>query len=359
MSLETDLFKRMECDKTALKKFGFVKKKNQLIYETSLVKDDMKVEVIVDENGTVSGKVIDPFSQDEYIAVHLPNQKGNYVAEIRSEYLQVLEQIAKACFHPVPFIFSQTNRINHLIQEKYHVAVSFPFTKYPHIGAWYHPENHKWFALAQNVDRSLFLSEKGECEIINVKIREDRMADLLERNGIFRAYHMSKKSWISILLDETLDDDMIMALIAESYQLSSGGSVRNGIKKWIIPANPDYFDLDHAFRQADEIHWKQTAKMMIGDLVYIYYGAPYSQIRYLCRVTAIDIPADYNGKVRIKKMMKIKKLYQYQDDQIDRKVLRKYGVVSVRGPRFIPQALVEEIEELYPDSRNITKEKIK
>ena len=359
MSLETDLFKRMECDRTKMKKFGFVKKENQYLYQTVLATDEMNVEVVIDEKGTVSGKVIDPFSQEEYIAVHLPNQKGSYVSQIRSEYLQVLEQIAKSCFHPVPFVFPQSNRISHLIAEKYHIKVEFHFQKYPHIGAWYHPENRKWFALAQVLDRSTFLMEKGECEVLNLKILEDKIPLLLEKEGIYEAYHMAKKSWVSVMMDETLDDETVMDLVEESYQLTAGGILRHGIKEWIIPANPNYFDLDHAFEQRDEIHWKQTAKMMIGDLVYIYYGAPYSQIRYLCRVTAIDIPADIEGKVRIRKMMKIKKLYYYDHDKISRSVLRKFGVVSVRGPRFIPPELAAEIQTLYPDSIHMTKEKIK
>lgn len=350
MSLETDLFKRMECDEAKLQKYGFQKQGSEYCYETVLKTDEMKAVVYVSEKGTVAGKVIDPFSNEEYIAVHLPRQKGAYVSQIRSEYLEVLADVAQKCFHPVPFIYPQTNRINALICQKYHMKCSFPFTKYPHIGAYYHPQNQKWFGLVQCVDRTVFQKEQGECEILNLKADQTEMEEQLKRQGIYPGYHMSKKAWISVILDETFADDEIMKLVEESFQLTLGGSARNGIKKWIIPANPAYFDLDHAFRQTDEIHWKQTAKMMVGDMVYIYYGAPYSEIRYLCRVTAVNIPADYHGKVTIKKMMKIKKLYRYEGGQINRKVLKKYGIVSVRGQRYIPEDLIIEIERLYPKS---------
>lgn len=357
MTLEMDLLKRMECDPKKLIKYGFIKQGKIYQYETVLPVDEMKAVIQIDEKGNASGKVIDPFSQDEYIAVHLPMQKGTYVAKVRSAYLAVWEDIAKKCFHKVPFIYPQTNRINTMIQKKYHISCEFPFSKYPHIGAYYHPDNHKWFGLVQCIDRSVFQKEKGEIEILNLKSTPERMEELLQKPSIFEGYHMSKKSWISIILDDTMEDDAVMDLVAESYQLSQGGSVRHGIKKWIIPANPSYFDLDHAFTQRDVIFWKQTAKMQIGDIVYMYYGAPYSEIRYLCRVTAIDIPADIDGKVRIKKMMKIQKLYQYKGGKIDRKVLQKHDVVSVRGPRFIPEDLIEEINALYPECAEIEKRK--
>lgn len=349
MSLESDLFKRMECDFTRLKKFGFVKHGHTYIYQTELASDDMTAVLEVDEKGQVSGRVLDAFGE-EYIAIHLSNQKGSYTSKIRTEYLAVLQKAAKACFHPVPFLQPQANRISHLIKEKYHVAVEFPFHKYPHIGAWYHPENRKWFGLVLAVDGTAVGQEKGEIEILNLKCDSGRLAEYLQIKGIHESYHMSKKSWISIMLDDTLTDEEIMTHVEESYQLTLGGSVRHGVKQWIIPANPAYFDIDHAFAQTDTIHWKQTAKMQIGDLVYLYYGAPYSEIRYLCRVTAVDIPADIDGRVRIKKMMKIQRLYFYKDDLINRRVLKKYGVVSVRGPRFIPEGLMKEIERLYPDS---------
>lgn len=36
-------------------------------------------------------------------------------------------------------------------------------------------------------------------------------------NGIYPSYHLSKKSWISIILDDTLSDKEIMNLVDLSY----------------------------------------------------------------------------------------------------------------------------------------------
>ena len=52
-------------------------------------------------------------------------------------------------------------------------------------------------------------------EILNVKLDKDKIQNLLKIKGFYSAYHMNKKSWITMILDETLDDNTIMELIDE------------------------------------------------------------------------------------------------------------------------------------------------
>ena len=41
--------------------------------------------------------------------------------------------------------------------------------------------------------------------------------ELINIDGFYKAYHMNKKSWISIILDNTLDNEIIYSLIDQSY----------------------------------------------------------------------------------------------------------------------------------------------
>ena len=56
-------------------------------------------------------------------------------------------------------------------------------------------------------------------EIINVKINPSCLDELLNINGIYEAYHMNKKNWVTIILDNTLDDNLVFNLIDNSYNL--------------------------------------------------------------------------------------------------------------------------------------------
>lgn len=58
----------------------------------------------------------------------------------------------------------------------------------------------------------------GEVEVINVKADKARVSALLSRPGYYPAYHMNKKSWVSVILDDTLPDGEIQELIRDSYE---------------------------------------------------------------------------------------------------------------------------------------------
>lgn len=54
-------------------------------------------------------------------------------------------------------------------------------------------------------------------DILNVKLDKDKIIELLKRNGFCKAYHMNKKNWITIYLDNSISDEEIMDYIEESH----------------------------------------------------------------------------------------------------------------------------------------------
>lgn len=118
-------------------------------------------------------------------------------------------------------------------------------------------------------------------------------------------------------------------------------------KEWIIPSNPKYYDIIHAFDNADAIDWKQGAGIKKGDTVFMYVGAPVSAILYKCMVTETNIPYQYQDKnLTITALMKIKLLRRYEPDRFTFDVLKsEYGIYAVRGPRGVPTSLSEALEK--------------
>ena len=54
-------------------------------------------------------------------------------------------------------------------------------------------------------------------EVINVKVDSSKIGEILSIKGYYPAFHMNKKCWVSIILDETLPDTEIQRRIADSY----------------------------------------------------------------------------------------------------------------------------------------------
>ena len=56
-------------------------------------------------------------------------------------------------------------------------------------------------------------------EVINLRAPKDEVPELLKLKHIYPAYHMNKKSWITIVLDGSCTLEEIFARIDKSYEL--------------------------------------------------------------------------------------------------------------------------------------------
>lgn len=65
---------------------------------------------------------------------------------------------------------------------------------------------------------------------------------------------------------------------------------RDVVKKWMIPANSKYFDLDGCFNKLGYVYWRQHYNFQTGDIIYIYVASPESAVRYKCIVEGHDLP---------------------------------------------------------------------
>ena len=71
----------------------------------------------------------------------------------------------------------------------------------------------------------LGLSDSAYADVLNVKLTLEMFGYFTEKDGVFPAYHMSKKHWVSILL-ERADDDTVKILTNASYDVT-----RSKVKK--------------------------------------------------------------------------------------------------------------------------------
>ena len=185
----------------------------------------------------------------------------------------------------------------------------------------------------------------GNKGIVDVKIDDLMLRDiLLKQEGYYPGYHMNKAGWITIALDGTVPFDEVCRMIDASFEITASFKKKQKFrqpKEWIVPANPKYYDIVHAFDNADEIDWKQEAGIIKGDTVFMYVGAPVSAILYKCRVTEADIPYEYEDKnLRITALIKIKLQKRYEPGKFTFDELKsEYGIYAVRGPRGIPNSL--------------------
>ncbi len=122
------------------------------------------------------------------------------------------------------FASDQSNRITDLIAKEYGVAPDFPWSSedYGTAGVVRHSDTGKWFGLIMNIKRKSLAGETSEelVDVINLKIAEEDGEILRSEDGIYPAFHMNHRLWISAVLDDTLSDERVMELIGESFRLT-------------------------------------------------------------------------------------------------------------------------------------------
>ena len=353
------VFSRSRPDFTRMESAGFRKEGGVFHYAEVLPGEQFRAELDVAEDGRVTGRVIDLDTGEEYLPIRIEGQTGSFVGQVREDYRVLLERIRDACFIPVSFICDQSNRIEGRIHREYGVTAEFPWEKYPGNGTFKCRENGKWFAAILTVEYGKLDGAAGAhnedeiVEAVNLKADPDEIPALTKRQGIFPAWHMNKKHWISVILDGTVPDEAIMERIHESHALASKGKGSTagspGMRApgvWMIPSNPAYYDVDAGFRGGGgEIEWHQHTKVKAGDEVYIYSSAPNSAILFRCEVVASDLP--YRGMFReskgYTKSMRIRLIEKYPPDKYPLAFIKAHGGSAVRSARAMPAELYEAI----------------
>lgn len=222
MSIESNIFGKAHVDFTRLKSYGFVKSSDIWVFERLFMEKNFKAVVKVDEQGTFKGDVYEIATDDIYLPLRVSSMEG-FALEVRQEYERILQDICYNCCNINQFIFPQANRICKAIKMKYNDNPCFPFDNYSGCGVFKNPTNGKWYALIMNIGYSKIDKNKsGNIEVLNIKLNNEKIKDLLQQGGFYPAYHMNKKNWITIVLDNLLEDKLIINLIDESHDFTLG-----------------------------------------------------------------------------------------------------------------------------------------
>ena len=214
-----EIFKAYQFNSKKAKEYGFIENQGVWTYSSTILQGDFLMMVTV-EDGDLSFQVYDQETGELYPQVHMESMRGTFVGSVREACLEVLYSIRKACFEVQEFLCPQTKRIMTFVQEKYGNQLEYLWEKSPDTAVLRHEDNQKWYAILMRIpwDR-LDKGREGLVEAVNLK--HDQVADLLSQDGIYPAFHMNKRYWISLPLDDTLTDEKVLELFERSWFLTS------------------------------------------------------------------------------------------------------------------------------------------
>lgn len=220
MKIEEKFFQRKRFVPDRMTEFGFERTDGGYVYRADIMGGDFSAEIFVGDGGDIRGKVVDKMNDEEYVRFRTDEMSGAYVSSVRASYEELLSLIGENCCHDVLFASEQANRITELIYEKYGVRPDFPFhDENAAAGVFRHADTSKWFGLIMNIKRRYLVADgEGYVDVMNLKA--DVFGGVEYKTGVYPAFHMNHKMWISVTLDDALSDAEVMELVDKSFFLT-------------------------------------------------------------------------------------------------------------------------------------------
>ena len=169
----------------------------------------------------MTSKLVDMENDDEYILVDIQDSVGEFVGNVRENYENELKKIIAECTEKDVFKNNQTKDVIKYVKEKYEDDLEFLWEKFDDNAIIRNKINNKWYVLILTVsERKLGIDSDNVIEIIDLRYQKDTIKSFVDNKKIFLGYHMNKNSWITIKLDNSVENEEIFELIDNSYHLS-------------------------------------------------------------------------------------------------------------------------------------------
>ncbi len=213
------LLENKKANKNKLLEYGFIKKDNLYIYENTLIDNELKI-IITIKNNKINTKVIDINTNDEYLLFKVSSIDGEYIGKIREKHNKIIKDIIEKCFDINTFKNSQTKEILTYIKNKYNEKPEFLWED-KSSAVLRHKEDKKWYMVLMKISKNkLKISSDEQIEIINLKLPPNTIENIIDNKSYFKAYHMNKKHWITIILDNKIKTKEIIKYIDISYNVT-------------------------------------------------------------------------------------------------------------------------------------------
>ncbi len=197
-------------DETKLLNFGFEKKDHCYVYRKDLDQDLYAVFRLNQDSFLI--QVLDQELEEEYILFEVQRENNS----VKEKVFCILDTILASCFYKTEV----KNQVIEYILKTYQPLMERPWKDAQEHITFKEKNSKKWFVLMMHITlRQLGFNSTAPCDAMNLKLDPSRIIQLIDGKHYFEAYHMNKKYWMTVLLDEQTNMDELKKLIAESYQL--------------------------------------------------------------------------------------------------------------------------------------------
>lgn len=213
-----EIFRQKKPVPEKLLAYGFQSKDGQYEYAACVMENAFLLQIVIDATGTVDTTLTDRESGAEYV-LYKTSAPGAYIGAVRMAAAAELQEIADQCFEPSVFRAPQTLRVLDFVSKTYGDAPEFLWEKFADNVVWCRKDTKKWYGVIAALPKSkLGFDTQQRVEILDLHITPERMHEMMQREHFYPGWHMNKKSWYTIILDESVSDAELFECIRISYE---------------------------------------------------------------------------------------------------------------------------------------------
>ena len=215
-----DLFVRKTLNVEKALLFGFEKDKGNYKYETDIFDGMFRLHVVITLAGNVDTNLFESDTGEEYV-LYKTNSIGSFVGAVRTKIEDVLIQVANNCYDIEIFKSPQSKEVISYVRDRYGDDLEYLWKKFPDNAVWRRKDTKKGYGAILTVAKNKLGIDSSEIvEIIDLRIQAEKMEELLSNEHYYPGWHMNKKNWYTIILDNSVNTKEIYKCIDESYRLA-------------------------------------------------------------------------------------------------------------------------------------------
>lgn len=224
--IEKRVFGYLAPDPEKLLDYGFELSDGAYTLRTHILDGNMTLNVFV-VGDSVSSRVYDDETGDEYTLHTVESAVGEFVGKVRAEYENALLDIARKCFYKKVFKDAQAYEVLAYARKTWGDEPEFLWDDTPECCVLRRKDTQKWYAAILTakaeklgLSEADFLQGDGKAVLLDIRALPEEIEKLVDGVKYFSGYHMNKKHWLTIPLNGVVPSSEIFTRIEKSYMLA-------------------------------------------------------------------------------------------------------------------------------------------
>lgn len=209
-----EFFKRLKPDADGLERFGFAKKGSAWEYSAKVAGGALVCRIAVDGRGGVVESVADAATGDEYVQHRIAGASGRFVGRVRQDVMNLMARIANECFSRDVFKTDAARDLISFAGREWGEKPEFLWKQFPDYAVLRRRDTDKWYALVARLTADKVGGDKKDTvEIVNLRRTEG-----MDASRFLPAYHMNKKTWATVAVDDAAKADELRRFLVVSRE---------------------------------------------------------------------------------------------------------------------------------------------